>query len=185
MGAAAHRRSRAHPPSVVHLTASCSILPPTGENDPDLYGAVTAEATSRPEIRAPKRRRVFSMAVTATDGRDRGQPTSWSAAVDALAAGRSFDPSDNGLKYIDEHEEAFRRLFVLSAGNIEGPALERDHTECPQPSTELGSLTLRWRLPASWPPRACRRRRWYPSRITSDSSRTLRTDHCAVDGWVL
>ncbi|RZO49169.1 MAG: S8 family peptidase [Sandaracinaceae bacterium] len=110
-----------------HRLESVKILPPTGANDPDLYGAVTAEATSRPEIRAPKRRRVFSMAVTATDGRDRGQPTSWSAAVDALAAGRSFDPSDKGLKYIDEHEEAFRRLFVLSAGNIEGPALERDH----------------------------------------------------------
>ena len=110
-----------------HRLESVKILPPSGRNDPDLYGAVTAEATSRPEIQAPTRRRVFSMAVTAKDGRDRGQPTSWSAAVDALASGRSFDPSDKGLKYIDEHEDAFRRLFVLSAGNIEGPVLERDH----------------------------------------------------------
>jgi len=110
-----------------HRLESVKILPPTGKNDPDLYGAVTAEATSRPEIQAPTRRRVFSMAVTAKDGRDRGQPTSWSAAVDALAAGRSFDPNDKGLKYTDEHEDAFRRLFVLSAGNIEGPVLERDH----------------------------------------------------------
>lgn len=110
-----------------HRLESVKILPPAGQNDPDLYGAVTAEATSRPEIQAPARRRVFSMAVTATDGRDRGQPTSWSAAVDALAAGRSFDPRDKGLKYLDEQEDAHRRLFVLSAGNIEGPALERDH----------------------------------------------------------
>jgi len=110
-----------------HRLESVKILPPAGQNDPDLYGAVTAEATSRPEIQAPTRRRVFSMAVTAKDGRDRGQPTSWSAAVDALAAGRSFDPSDKGLKYMDEHEDAHRRLFVVSAGNIEGPALERDH----------------------------------------------------------
>ncbi len=110
-----------------HRLESVKILPPSGENKPDLYGAVTAEATSRPEIQAPTRRRVFSMAVTAKDGRDRGQPTSWSAAVDALASGRSFDPHDKGLKYIDEHEDASRRLFVLSAGNIEGTVLARDH----------------------------------------------------------
>lgn len=110
-----------------HRLESVKILPPTGQNDPDLYGAVTAEATSRPEIQAPARRRVFSMAVTSKDGRDRGQPTSWSAAVDALAAGRSFDSSDKGLKYIDEHDDALRRLFVVSAGNIEGAVLKRDH----------------------------------------------------------
>ena len=110
-----------------HRLESVKILPPVGQNDPDLYGAVTAEATSRPEVHAPTRRRVFSMAVTSKDGRDRGQPTSWSAAVDALAAGRSFDPSDKGLKYVDEQEDAHRRLFIVSAGNIEGPALDRDH----------------------------------------------------------
>jgi len=110
-----------------HRLESVKILPPTGSNDPDLYGAVTAEATSRPEVQAPTRRRVFSMAVTAKDGRDRGQPTSWSATVDALAAGRSVDACDKGLNYLDAHEEPFRRLFVLSAGNIEGRNLERDH----------------------------------------------------------
>jgi len=111
-----------------HVLESVKILPPTGRNDPDLYGAVTAEATSRPEVQAPTRCRVFSMAVTTKDGRDRGQPTSWSAAVDALAAGRSFYPIDKGLKYIDEQEDAFRRLFVVSAGNVEGQDLERDHS---------------------------------------------------------
>ena len=106
---------------------SVKILPPTGANNPDLYGAITAEATSRPEIQAPTRRRVFSMAVTAKDGRDRGQPTSWSAAVDALASGRSFDSNDKGLKYIDGGEDGAQRLFVLSVGNIEPSVLDRDH----------------------------------------------------------
>jgi hypothetical protein len=82
-----------------HRLESVKILPPAGKNDPDLYAAVTAEATSRPEIQAPTRQRVFSMAVTAKDGRDRGQRTSWSAAVDALAAGRSFDRSQHGARY--------------------------------------------------------------------------------------
>ncbi|MEJ2387836.1 MAG: S8 family serine peptidase [Chromatiaceae bacterium] len=90
-------------------------------------GAVTAEATSRPEIQGPTRRRIFSMAVPAKDGRDRGQPTSWSAAPGALAAGRSVDPTDKGLKYLDEQEDTPRRLFVLCACNIEGPAPQRDH----------------------------------------------------------
>ncbi len=59
---------------------------------PELYGAITAEATARPEVQAPRRTRHFSLAVTAEDMRDRGQPTSWPAAIDALAAGRAFDP---------------------------------------------------------------------------------------------
>lgn len=112
-----------------HLLESVKILPPNGQNPPDLYGAVTAEATSRAEIQAPERRRTFSMSVAATDERDRGQPTSWSAAVDALAAGRSFDPSTRGLNYLDKGEDNARRLFVLCAGNITGTKLSVDHLD--------------------------------------------------------
>ncbi len=60
-----------------HRLESVKILPPTGANDPELYGAITAQAVGRPEATAPHRPRVFSLAVTA-DERDRGQPTSWS-----------------------------------------------------------------------------------------------------------
>jgi len=94
------------------------ILPVKGVNPPDLYGAITADATSRVEIQAPQRKRTFSMAVTATDERDRGQPTSWSAAVDALAAGRAFDPTTQGLEYLDDGSDDAQRLFVISAGNV-------------------------------------------------------------------
>ena len=95
-----------------------------GQNPPELYAAITAEATMRPEIQAPARRRFYSTAVT-TDGRDRGQATSWSATIDALAAGRTFVPADKGLEYLDPAEQASQRLFVLSAGNVD--PLERDH----------------------------------------------------------
>ncbi len=87
-------------------------------NDPELYGAITAQAVARPEADAPDRARTFSLAVTATDERDRGQPTSWSAALDALAVGRSFDPTTQGLVYLDDGETIERRLFVVSAGNV-------------------------------------------------------------------
>lgn len=68
-----------------------------------------SEAVTRPEI-LNNRRRVFSSAVTATDYRDFGRPSAWSAMVDSLAA-------DSGA------EQPFPRLFVLSAGNI----FDRDH----------------------------------------------------------
>lgn len=114
-----------------HRLESVKILPPDGHpvNPPDLYGAVTAEAASRAEIQAPERRRTFSMSIAATDERDRGQPTSWSAAVDALAAGRSFDPSTQGLDYLDEGDDSARRLFVLCAGNIDETTLCVDHLD--------------------------------------------------------
>ncbi|MFO0710903.1 MAG: S8 family peptidase [Sandaracinus sp.] len=114
-----------------HRLESVKILPPDGHpvNPPDLYGAVTAAAASRAEIQAPERRRTFSMSIAATDERDRGQPTSWSAAVDALAAGRSFDPSTQGLDYLDEGDNSARRLFVLCAGNIDETTLSVDHLD--------------------------------------------------------
>ena len=110
----------ASPVTLRHRIESVKILPPVGANHPDLYGAVTAQAAALPEIQAPSRRRVFSMAVTASPDGQQGQPTSWSAAVDALAAGRSFDVATEGLVYLAQAERSARRLFVVSAGNV-GP----------------------------------------------------------------
>lgn len=117
------------PVQLRHGLESVKILPPNGQNPPELYGAITAEATSRVEIQAPERRRCFSMAVTATDERDRGQPTSWSAAVDALAAGRALDASSQGLVYLDDGSDPLRRLFVVSAGNVDEDALQVAHLD--------------------------------------------------------
>ena len=113
---------------------SVKILPPTGSNDPELYGALTAEATSLVEITAPTRPRTFALAVTAAvvppDTDDRtvvlGEPTSWSATVDALAAGRAVATSADGLVYIDEPGDGPRRLFLVAAGNVRHP-LDLDH----------------------------------------------------------
>jgi hypothetical protein len=103
-----------------HLLESVKILPPGGQdpNPPELYGAITAQATSLPEIQAPRRRRCFSMAVTSPDDRDRGKPSSWSAAIDALAAGRMFDPSTKELAYLEDGSRRKERLFLISAGNV-------------------------------------------------------------------
>lgn len=93
-----------------HRLESVKMLPPPpAENEPRLYGAITAQSAYRIESQAPTRRRAFCMAVT-TDGRDRGLPSSWSGEVDQLCAGVG-----------GEH----RRLFFISAGNV--PLDDRRH----------------------------------------------------------
>ena len=110
-----------------HCLESVKILPPQGANSPELYGAITVQAAAYPEVNKPHRPRVFSMAVTATDKRDRGEPTSWSAAVDALASGRTFDPGTGDLVYLDKPGPYTRRLFILSAGNVETGQLQDEY----------------------------------------------------------
>lgn len=111
-----------------HRLESVKLLPPGSQtNPPELWGAITATAASLVEIEKPTRRRAFSMAVSAAwetppDDPDAaatfGQPTSWSAAVDALAAGLSIDVEEDGLVFLDEAEESARRLFIMAAGNV-------------------------------------------------------------------
>jgi hypothetical protein len=104
--------------TLVHGLESAKVLPPNADNDPDLYGAITAEAVARTEVQAPGRRRCFSMAITADAGPVGGTPTSWSSAVDALASGREFDTLNGRLGYIDDASIESHRLFVISAGNV-------------------------------------------------------------------
>lgn len=110
-----------------HGLESVKLRPPAGAIPPELWGAVTATAVSLVEIRAPLRRRVFSVATTAdydgphdAHGQERiGQPSSWSAAVDALAAGLGVEVTDNGTVFLRDATEVAPRLFVLAAGNID------------------------------------------------------------------
>jgi len=85
-----------------HRLESVKILPPYGDNPPHLYGAITTEGIARAEITAPGRHRVFCMAVSTPDFRDRGKPSSWSAQLDTLASGAN-----------DEE----KRLIIVAAGN--------------------------------------------------------------------
>lgn len=90
-----------------HRLESVKILPPNSATDPDLYGDVTAECAARAEVLAPGRRRAFCLTVTTTDSRDRGQPTSWSAAIDQICSSAL------------EEEPRDRQLMLISAGNTD------------------------------------------------------------------
>lgn len=116
------------PVSLRHRLESVKVLPPPpGANEPDLYGAITADAVSRVEIQAPGRQRAFSMAVTAAAEGIAGTPTSWSAAVDAIAAGRDYDPGTSEITDLDEASIAEHRLFIVAAGNIREFDASDDH----------------------------------------------------------
>lgn len=102
--------SSAEPIKISNRLESVKLVPAEGANEGDArhHAYLFTEGVSRPEISAPNRQRVFTSAVTASDYRDRGRPSSWSAAVDGLAAdtaGAAESP----------------RLFVLSAGNTCDP----------------------------------------------------------------
>lgn len=131
--------------SVIELPAALEgikILPNVDDNHRDLHGAITRDAVSLAEIQNPDRRRVFSMAITAPDFRDRGRPSSWSAELDKLATG-----SDQEAK----------RLLVVSAGNcyeIDAWKAHPDHLateEVHDPGQAwnvltVGGMTRRWQI---------------------------------------
>ncbi len=94
------------PVQLTHGIESVKMFNSADQHEKKLYGAVTQESTARVEV-LPDRKRVYCMAITATDDRDRGRPSSWSAAVDDLTSGRNDD---------------IRRLMIVSAGNTDGRA---------------------------------------------------------------
>ena len=83
---------------------SVKMLSHQSENDPKLFGEITSVCISRAEIEEPDRKRIFSMAITAPDFRDRGQPSSWSSKIDDICSGASDD---------------LKRILIVSAGNTD------------------------------------------------------------------
>ena len=92
---------RDEPVVLRHRLESVKFLPDQGANDPEHYGAITAEAVARAEVQSPTRNRAICMAVTA-EKREEGLPTSWSASVDQLCSGAL---------------DSTQRLMFVSAGN--------------------------------------------------------------------
>jgi hypothetical protein len=93
---------------VGHRLESVKILPPNGENNPDLYGEITMQAVSLAEIQAPQKQRVIVMAVGSTIDTGTGKPSSWSGAVDQIAFGTDDIPHNK-----------IKRLVIVSAGNTD------------------------------------------------------------------
>lgn len=113
---------------LTHRLESLKLINEDDEHDEHLYGAVTIEGVSRLEV-TPDPRRLFCMAIT-TDGKDRGRPTSWSAAIDNLAAGVINDT---------------KRLIIISAGNTTDPAnypADNQTSSVQDPAQAWNALTI-------------------------------------------
>ncbi len=91
---------------IFHRLESIKLIHPNNPHQPELYGAVTEEAIARATILNPTNKRILTMAVTATDGRDKGKPSSWSSSVDKIAFGEAGTTND-------------KSLFCVSSGNTE------------------------------------------------------------------
>ncbi len=96
---------------LLHRLESVKILPPHGENPPELYGAITEQAVALTEIASPDAKRAICMAVTSSEyGTEDGSPTSWSGAVDSITSGAE----GSGEK----------RLFFISARTVDPSELK-------------------------------------------------------------
>ena len=88
-----------------HILESVRMFDGDRPHEPDNYGHVTRQAVGTAETIHGQRQRVFAMPVS-SEGENDGRPSSWSAAVDALAFG-------------SEEEGEPKRLVILSAGNTD------------------------------------------------------------------
>lgn len=105
-----------------HRLESVRIKPTRTEpnHEPITFGDVTAQAISLPEATSA-RRRVFCLPVTVdgdTPGTP-GQPTLWSATVDALAVGTDVVRIGDELQLLAPPNGEAARLIVVSAGNVD------------------------------------------------------------------
>lgn len=102
-----------HPLPLTHRLESVKIRAAKDPQPEGLWGQITQEGIARVEIAVPFDRRVFSMAISADDGRDEGSPSAWSGALDAKACGVADDSPG--------------RLIVLAAGNLRGHLLGSEY----------------------------------------------------------
>lgn len=109
-----------------HRLESVRMYPGPGDQrtDPLDYGTATVEAVSYPETARPDRHRTFCLTMS-TDADNPGEPTLWSASVDALAAGTDIVRAGHELQLLSTPDPASARLIVVAAGNVS--AYDTDH----------------------------------------------------------
>jgi subtilisin family serine protease len=125
--------AHALPVIIEHHLESVKVLPPTGANDPDLYGDITKQGVSLAEIQSPERRRVIAMAIGSKIDAGSGKPSSWSGAIDQMAFGTD--------------EEHVKRLVLIAAGNTDESELANytaasESTSVESPGQSWNALTI-------------------------------------------
>lgn len=138
-----------HTVALRHRLESVRILPTPTEkaHDPVTYGDITAQAVSLPEI-TNTRPRVYCMPVSTNSDTpsNPGQPTLWSATVDALAVGASVVRHGDELQLLSAPDPEAARLLLVSAGNVDAFVTahldESDSSAVRDPGQAWNALTV-------------------------------------------
>lgn len=102
-----------------HRLESVRMWPAQGDQgiDPLDYGTATAEAVALPEATRADRSRAFCLTLS-TEPDKPGEPTLWSASIDALAAGTDISRDGRQLQLLSAPNSTSSRLIVVAAGNV-------------------------------------------------------------------
>jgi hypothetical protein len=104
-----------------HRLESVRILPSPRRaeppHDPLDYGTVTSQAVATAEVNHG-RRRVFCLPIAADPDRP-GDPSLWSATVDAVCVGTDIVRDHDRLRLIGAPDSAAARVVVVAAGNTD------------------------------------------------------------------
>ena len=87
------------------------------QTDPLDFGTATIQAVALPEI-TTRRRRVFCLTLSTSPDKP-GEPTLWSASVDALATGTDVVRDGTQLRLLSAPDPDASRLVVVAAGNVD------------------------------------------------------------------
>lgn len=116
-----------------HSISSIKILPNKDySGDPISYGQVTEEGVARAEIIHPKMDIINCMAVTEEKQEHfnlEGNPSSWSASIDKITSGQDID----NLQLSGD-----KRLFMISAGNVDEMQMDYPKTNMNEPVESPG-----------------------------------------------
>lgn len=140
--------------------------------------STTIQAVSLPET-VMLRQRVYCMPVSAESYADPGQPTLWSAAIDALAAGTDIVVDDDTVSLISEPDADVSRLIVISAanvGNYVNDYLANSDISCIEdPGQSWNALTVGAYTDMDWSPADPTYRGYRPLAVRGDLSPHSRT----------
>lgn len=131
---------------LVHRLESVRMRPSRTEAhlDPLDFGTATAAAVVLPEI-AATRARVFCLPLSARPDNP-GEPSLWSATVDALAAGTDVVREGRELRLLSTPDQANSRLILVAAGNVDTYQLnhrdESDTSAIEDPAQSWNALTV-------------------------------------------
>lgn len=129
------------PVELTHGTESMKLLPPHGfpATQPPSYGVVTQGAVALVEIERPGIQRSFCVATSATD-HPPSRPSTWSGALDQIAAGSMPGDRANGVQAVN----APKRLILVATGNVSGGMLVNVEPSQPleDPAQSWNALTV-------------------------------------------